>query len=156
LHVADFTDFDVGRRFDVVTCMFSSIGYAHTPQRLDDAVAAMSRHLEPEGVLVVEPWLLPAMIEPPFLRSITAESDGTIVVRTTRHLNDWEEDGFNDMEFAYLVTTAAGSEFFTERHVMGVFAPDRYVAAAERAGLEAEFLEDRTDLGRGLLVGVRR
>ena len=57
LEVADMTSFDLGRRFDVVTCLFSSIGYVGTAERLDQAIATMAAHLEPGGTLIVEPWL---------------------------------------------------------------------------------------------------
>ena len=49
LEVADMTAFDLGRRFDVVTCLFSSIGYVGTVERLDQAIATMAAHLEPGG-----------------------------------------------------------------------------------------------------------
>ena len=42
LHVADMTDFALGRRFDVVTCLFSSIGYVGTVSRLERAIEAMA------------------------------------------------------------------------------------------------------------------
>src|SRR2546423_13876588 len=58
-HEGDMSSFDLGKRFDAVVCMFSSIGYVKTEQRLGQAVASMARHLEPSGVLVVEPWLSP-------------------------------------------------------------------------------------------------
>lgn len=159
LHVADYTDFDLGRTYDAVTCLFSSIGYAHTPDRLDSAVAAMVRHLAPGGVLVVEPWLQPHMLSPPWLRTLVAEADDMTVLRSTRHRYEEYEDGtgLSDMEMTYLVTTLEdGARVVTERHLMGVFPAARYVAAFEAAGLETEFLEDGTALGRGLAVGVRR
>jgi SAM-dependent methyltransferase len=158
LHVADYTGFDLGRTFDAITCLFSSIGYAHTPARLDAAIAAMSGHLAPGGVLVVEPWLLPHTIEPPWLRTHVAEADDMVVLRSTVHRfdGDAETGGVSDMDFTYLVTTMDGSEILTEHHVMGSFPATRHLEAFERAGLEAEFLEGQTELGRGLVVGVRR
>ena len=59
LHEADMTSFSLGRRFDAVVCLFSSIGYVGTLDRLDAAISAMAAHLEPGGVLLVEPWLQP-------------------------------------------------------------------------------------------------
>src|ERR1700730_1388985 len=53
----DMRTFDLGRRFDVVTCLFSSIGYLKSPQELRAAIINMARHLQPGGVLIVEPWL---------------------------------------------------------------------------------------------------
>ena len=49
LRAADMRDFDLGRRFDVVTCLFSSIGYVQTPGALQASVAAMVRHVAPGG-----------------------------------------------------------------------------------------------------------
>src|SRR5205823_3257901 len=59
LHEGDMTGFDLGRRFDAVVCLFSSIGYVMTVERLQAAFAAMARHLGSSGVLVVEPWITP-------------------------------------------------------------------------------------------------
>jgi SAM-dependent methyltransferase len=55
LHLGDMVDFDLGKRFDVVTCLFSSVAYAVTPDRLASAIAAMTRHVAQPGVLVVDP-----------------------------------------------------------------------------------------------------
>jgi SAM-dependent methyltransferase len=157
LHVADYTDFDLGRSFDAVTCLFSSIGYADTPERLDSAVANTAHHLSPGGVLVVEPWLRPGMISPPYLRTLVAEGEDMVVMRTTRHLFEGDEPprDRSTMEFTYLVTTMEGSRTFTETHVMGLYPAERYVEAADKAGLDAEFDDQGTALGRGLLIGVR-
>jgi len=154
IHQGDFTDFDLGRSFDAVTCLFSSIGYAHTPERLDAAIATMGRHLEPGGVLVVEPWLIPSTVSAPWVRVLVTEDEEWVMVRTSRMRFD-AETGISDMEFTYLVTTMEGSETFQERHVMGSFESARYLEAAERAGLAAEFDPVGTDLGRGLLIGIR-
>lgn len=152
LHVGDMTSFDLGRRFDAVICMFSSIGYAHTPERLGAAIGAMAAHLEPGGVLVVEPWLSAEMIEEPLVRMQTSEAPGVVVARSSRMQ---VEGRISRVEFAYLVTTTEGSETFTEEHLMGLYAPGEYREALAAAGLEAEFLTPGP-LGRGLAVGVRR
>lgn len=157
LHEADMTEFDLGRRFDAVTCLFSAVGYVLTPERLDAAVAAMARHLEPGGVLVIEPWLRPSQVLTPHrLRIHVAEDEDTIVARTARWQNPdtWEQEGVSRMEFAYLITTPAGSELRVEQHDMGLFPPERYSAALEAAGLRARFDPEGTRLERGLAIGV--
>jgi SAM-dependent methyltransferase len=152
LHRADMETLDLGERFDAVICMFSSIGYAATLERMEAAVGAMAGHLRPGGVLVVEPWLWPEMIEPPFVRVLTVESPDMVAVRTSRIR---VEGAATRMEFAYLVTGEDGSERFTEEHVMGLYSPDEYVTALQKAGLASEFLTPGP-IGRGLAVGVRR
>jgi SAM-dependent methyltransferase len=64
LHEADMRDFDLGRTFDVVACLFSSIGYVETTDGLSRAVESMARHLAPSGVLIVEPWFSPSTFDP--------------------------------------------------------------------------------------------
>jgi SAM-dependent methyltransferase len=58
-HTGDMTDFDLGREFDVVTCLFSAVAYAQTTERLGKAIGAMARHLKPGGVLIFDPFVAP-------------------------------------------------------------------------------------------------
>ena len=59
IHAGDMRSFDLGRTFDAVTCMFSSIGYARDALQLGRAIGSMAQHLVPGGVLVFDAWLLP-------------------------------------------------------------------------------------------------
>src|SRR5437899_1305065 len=56
---ADMVDFDFGRTFDAIVCLFSSIGYVGTLERLRLTARNLVRHLEPGGVVLIEPWLTP-------------------------------------------------------------------------------------------------
>ena len=47
---ADMRTFDLGRTFDAVTCLFSSIGYLADLDELSTAVRRMAAHLAPGGV----------------------------------------------------------------------------------------------------------
>src|SRR5215472_13474172 len=70
--VGDLLTLDLGRRFDVVTCLFSSIGYVPDLAR---AVGRLAAHVAPGGVVVVEPWLAPEDIRPARVGLVTAEAD---------------------------------------------------------------------------------
>ena len=61
---ADMTDFCLHRTYDVVTCLFSAIGYVKTVARLERAIACMARHVSPGGLLLVEPWFAPDQWQP--------------------------------------------------------------------------------------------
>ena len=56
--------FNLGRQFDVVTCLFCSIGYMQTPEDLLHALVNMAGHLADGGVMLVEPWLSPDGFDP--------------------------------------------------------------------------------------------
>ena len=153
LHRADMRTFDLGKQFDVVVCLFSSIGYMETPQDLHLAVANMARHLAPGGLLIVEPWLSPGQFDPNHLpKPLVASGDGFNVVR----MNDSRVEGrLSIMNFQYLLGTTGKVEHFTETHSLALYTPDEYRAAFSAAGLIAE-LDEQGLMGRGLWLASPR
>jgi SAM-dependent methyltransferase len=149
-HEADMADFDLGRRFDAVVCMFSSIGYVKTEERLRTAAAAFGRHLEPGGVLVVEPWLSPEDWQDRHIGSVFVEEPELRIAR----MNVPEREGdVSIVEFQYLVGTLDGIERFSERHELGLFTREQYLDAFRSAGLDVEH-DPEGPMGRGLYVGT--
>ncbi len=152
LHEADMRDFDLGRTFDVVTCLFSSIGYVETLDGLSQAVRAMGRHLAPSGVLIIEPWLSPTEFDPNHLgRVIVAERPDLQAVRMNGSRVD---DNRSILDFHYLVARPATVEHLTETHTLGLFTDDEYRSSCEGAGLSVEHDVDGL-MGRGLWIGQR-
>ncbi len=148
-HLGDMRTFNLGRQFDVVTCLFSSIGYMTTMEDLLHALANMAGHLAPDGVMLVEPWLAPDDFDPDHVpRPMTAEGDGFTVVR----MNDSRKQGrLSTMRFHYLVGRPGKVDHFTEDHVLGLFTVDEMAAAFAAAGLSAEFDAEGL-MGRGLWI----
>jgi SAM-dependent methyltransferase len=153
LHQADMRDFDLGRVFDAVTCLSSSIAWMETREDLDRAVTNMSRHLSPGGVLLVEPWDSP---EDPAKHDTywvtTAEAPGRAVamLETTQLAGDmWIE------ESRYLIWTPDGVDCRIERARYGAFRRRDHEDALHRAGLEYHY-DAQGPLRRGLHIGVKR
>jgi ubiquinone/menaquinone biosynthesis C-methylase UbiE len=151
-HEGDMTGFDLGRQFDVVACLFSSVAYAGTPDRLAKAVATMARHVRPGGVLTVEPFFSPqAWKERSGAQGVMVSDKPDIAVA---RMVDWRREGNLVMPtFHYLVGTAAGVEHFTEQHVMGLFSDDEHRTAFAAGGMNVVYDESGL-MGRGLYVGT--
>ena len=149
LHRGDMVRFDLGQRFDLVTCLFSSIAYAvHSTNELASAIARMYAHVNEPGVLVVEPGFAPA-----------GWVDGRLAFREVRtdHLNavrmsTAERDGaFAVFDEHYVVSRPSGTEHRLERHRFRLFETREYLAAFDTlCGTVVYDVEGPT--GRGLLL----
>lgn len=148
---ADMAGFDLGRHFDAVTCLFSSVGYLATVERLRAAVAAMARHLAPGGVLVVEPWILPeAWIEGGTTTVEVVEDGDRKLVRVIASSRD---GAMSTLRVHYAVAGGGEVETADERHQLRLFTHDEYAAAFLEAGLDTSW-DPEGLIGRGLLIGV--
>ncbi len=149
-HVGDMIDFDLGREYDMITCMFSSIGYTRTLPRMRRAIANMGRHLAPGGVLIIEPWLAPGEFIP---GKVTARFVDETDLKIARMCVGEVEGTVSILDFHYMVATPVGIETFRERHSLGLFTHDQYMAAFKEARLTVEY--DPKGLGRGLYIAMR-
>ena len=151
-HQADMAEFDMGKQFDVVTCLFSSIGYVKTTERLKQAAQAMANHLLPGGVLIVEPWFTPEQWKPGRVSALFVDQPDLKISR----MNISEiESRLSFFIFNYLVGTPQGVEYFTERHDLGLFTHEEYLEAFRKTGLEVTHDPEGLD-GRGLYIGVKQ
>lgn len=153
LHPADMRELELGRRFDVVTCLFSAIGFVGGPAGLAAAATALARHVAPGGLLLVEPWLTPGTWIPGRPHVLAHDESGLALARVS--LSGLRDERVSTTEMHYVVATAAGVEHFVELHELYLFTDDELRAAFERTGLEVE--HDAEGLtGRGLWLGSRR
>ena len=63
-YCADMVDFDLGKAYDVVMCLFSSIGYVKTLGRVTAALERFKAHLNDGGLILIEPWFSPETLTP--------------------------------------------------------------------------------------------
>ena len=150
-HQADITDFSLNKQFDVITCLFSSIGYVKTKDRLEQAIQNMANHLIPGGVLMVEPWFTPEQWKTDRVSALFVDQPDIKISR----MNVSEVDGsLSFFVFHYLVATVEGVEYFTERHELGLFTHAEYMEAFHKTGLDVAHDPEGLD-GRGLYIGLK-
>lgn len=133
---ADMGTFRLPYRYDAVLCLFSSIGYLRTIDRVDEALTCFREHLAPGGVVVVEPWFAPGALEHGRIAHNTGEADGIRVTRTSRV----EIAGrLSRLHFDYEITDGSGTRRASEVHELGLYTSTELRAAFRRAGLEASY-----------------
>jgi len=150
-HCGDMIDFGLDCQFDVVTCLFSSIGYVKTLDNVRRAVACMTRHLLPGGVLIIEPWFTPGDWHTPSVHASFIDEPDLKIARINTSFVDGRLSYF---DLHYLIGTAEGTEHFVERHELGLFEMDEIQAALADAGLEVTYDAEGL-MGRGLYIGKK-
>jgi SAM-dependent methyltransferase len=145
----DMTDFDVGDRYDVVLCLFSSIGYVRTLENVERALRQFRKHLAVGGVVVVEPWIEPADWRGGRVFMHTAEFEDISVCRMSHSVR---RGRMSELEFHYLVGRGEGIEHLTERHELGLFTRDELKRCFVAAGLGDLQYDPKGLVGRGLFT----
>ncbi len=147
----DMRNFNFEAKFDVITCLFSSIGYMLTLDDLQKAAANMSEHLKPGGVLFVEPWFEPGSWKGGSIHTISVDQPDLKIVR----MNASGQNGkISFFTYHYLVGTSKGVRYFTEHHELALYSREEYTSAFENAGLKVIF-DEQGLYGRGLYIGIR-
>lgn len=151
LHAGDMRDFDLGRTFDAITCMFGSIGYMATTAELGAALTRMAHHLAPGGVVVIDPWWFSETFLDGHVSADLVDAGGATLVRVSHSAR---AGASSRMQVHYIVAEPAGARHFVETHVISLFTRAQYEAAFTAAGLQPAYLPG-VQSGRGLFVAVR-
>jgi ubiquinone/menaquinone biosynthesis C-methylase UbiE len=150
---ANMITLDLGKEFDVITCLFSSIGYVKTDANLRKTIRNFGRHLKSGGVLILEPWFTKSDFrvgEP----GLTIH-DGPDVKVARLFVSEVRGD-LSIMDMHYVVAERGRRvKHYVDRHELGLFERRRTLAHMRRAGLKSSFRKDGLMPGRGLFIGVK-
>ncbi len=149
LHEASMVDFHLDRRFDVVTCLFSAIGYVQTVADMRRAIATMAAHLEPGGLLVVEPWFEPDTF---WTDTVTANHVDRPDLKICWMYTSKRDGDVSVLDIHYLVGTPDRVEHLVEEHRIGLFTREEMTTAMTDVGLTVEY-DPEGPFHRGLYVG---
>jgi len=149
IHGGDMRSFELTRTFDVITCLFSSIGYMLSSTDLHAAVSAMAGHLEPDGLLLVEPWFQP---DDWVDGRVVAESANSADLAVARVSHSARSGTISTFERHCTVGGRTGVESWVDMHQMALWTLDEYSEAFTNAGLLMDH-DPVGPTGRGLLIG---
>lgn len=138
-HQGRMEDFDLLRRYDVITCLFSAIGFVRTSEALRATIASMKRHLAPGGLVIIEPWFSRESL---WTGTITAHFIDKENLKIAWMYTTAIEQGLCVLANQYLVGTPEGIEGFQEDHVLGLFSTADFEVAFESVGLQLHRISD--------------
>ncbi len=150
-HLGDMMDFDLNQQYDVLTCLFSAIGYVKSLDNLGRAIAAMERHLVPGGLLLIEPWFTPSVWKTGTVHTMFIDEPDLKIVRMN---TSFKEGRLSSFDFHFLIGTPEGTEHFTELHELGLFEIEETRDTFVSQGLEVIYDEEGI-AGRGLYIGKK-
>jgi ubiquinone/menaquinone biosynthesis C-methylase UbiE len=151
---ADMSTMNLGKKFDVITCLFSSIGYLKTYSNLRRTINNFARHLKKGGIVLIEPWFTKAtyIVGSPHLS--TYDGKGIKIAR----LNISRIRGnLAVMDMHYLIAEKdKGVKHFVDRHELGLFEVDETLKVMKAADLQSKFLKHGLMQERGMFVGMKK
>lgn len=151
-HRADMRTFDLGRRYDAITCLFAAIAHQRSVADLEATLERFAHHLEPGGVLVFDPWWFPERYIDGYVAGDVIEAgDGRTLARLSHSRREGDR---SRMEVHYVIAGAdTGIHHFAETYYHNLFPRELYEKALAAAGFEFEFL-DGLMYGRGLFAAT--
>ncbi|MFX0004032.1 MAG: class I SAM-dependent DNA methyltransferase [Candidatus Hodarchaeota archaeon] len=150
---ADMITLDLKKKYDIIICLFSSIGHVKTYNNLEKTIQNFSNHLEKGGVVIIEPWLTKSIYDAGRPGMTTYDTDNIKIAR----LNTTKiEDDLSILEFYYLIAERnKDALYYSEKHELGLFETDKFLEFMTKAGLKSEFLKDGLMKDRGLYIGIK-
>ena len=151
---ANMTSFDLGREFDVITCLFSSIGYVRTYENLRKTFRNFAAHLAEGGAAFIEPWFTREAFWVGRPSMTTYDGDDVKIAR----LNTSEIQGdLSVWDMHYLIAEKdKGVRHYVERHELGLFEVDETLRIMEESRLESQYISEALMPGRGLYIGIKK
>ena len=152
-HQADMMEMELGRDFDVLVCLFSSISHLKTYENLSKALKNFSKHLKKGGVLIIEPFIEPDKYISGGLHGDMVNKTGLKIARM--NISERKEN-LAILDFHWLIGTSKSIDYYRNRHEVGLFDIEKFKSLMTDARFEATFLKDGLLKDRGLYLGLKK
>ncbi len=129
--VADMTDFSWKDKFDVIISLFSAVGYLKDFDSLVKTFGNMRRHLNDEGLVIIEPWVFKEDFKKGHVSLDTIQDEKLKFARMAASRitgSRWI------IAMHYLVGREGKVNYFKETHTMLAIGYSDYIEAFKRAG----------------------
>ena len=149
----NMTELDLGLTFDVITCLFGSIGHLTQEEELERAIRAFSKHTDQGGVVIIEPMFTKETAREGSMGLICLDLPDIKIARVGRSR---KEGDIVYLDFHFLITTRdRGTEHFVDPSPMAAYPRNTFLSLMEESGLSAQFIDPGL-VKEGLFIGVKK
>ena len=151
---ADMKTLRLGKQFDVIMCLLSSIGYVKTTARLENTIQNFSRHLKKGGLALIEPSNAKSRYVCGEPRVTTYEGKDVKIARIN-YTNFRQATAVLNMHLL-IAERGKDAKYFVDRHELGLFGINNTLRAMKAADLKSKYLKNGLMTGRELLIGIKK
>ena len=150
---SDMTQLNLGKQFDIITCLFGSFNYLHARSDREKTVKAFSNHMKKGGVVVIEPMFTEENLRLGHLGFNYVDEPDVKIARM--NLTSREGD-LVFINFQFLVGTPDGISHYTEPSPMSVFSHSEIITIMEDNGFQVTHEKSEFTKSAGLYVGIKQ
>jgi ubiquinone/menaquinone biosynthesis C-methylase UbiE len=151
---ADMKSLRLGKQFDVIMCLLSSIGYVKTAASLEKTIRNFSKHLKKGGLALIEPSHAKSLYVNGEPRITTYDGKDAKIAR----VNVTKIRQATAVLNMHILIAERGKDakYFLDRHELGLFGINNTLRIMKAAGLKSKYLKNGLMPGRELFVGIKK
>ena len=151
---ADMKTLRLGKQYDVITCLLSSIGYVKTAASLEKTIRNFSKHLKKGGLALIEPSYAKSLYvsgEP----RITTYDGKDVKIARVNYTNFRQATAVLNMHIL-IAERGKDAKYYVDRHELGLFGINSTLRVMKAADLKSKYLKNGLMPGRELFVGIKK
>jgi ubiquinone/menaquinone biosynthesis C-methylase UbiE len=151
---ADMKTLKLGKQFDVIICLLSSIGYVKTAASLEKTIKNFSMHLKKGGLVLIEPSHAKSAYVSGEPRITTHNGKDAKIAR----VNFTKIRQATAVLNMHILISERGKDakYFVDKHELGLFGINNTLRIMKAAGLKSKYLKNGLMTGRELFVGIKK
>lgn len=149
----EMVNFKLNKKFDVIVCLFSSIGYAKTHSKLRKTIKNISEHLKLGGVLIIEGWITKSKFKHGYIHLDVTNGKNVKIARM--HFSKIRKN-ISVLDEHYLIGEEnKGVRYLKDKHELGLFDVKDLLKTMKQSDLKAKFLKKGFMKDRGIYIGIK-
>ena len=155
---ANMINFNLHKKFDVVACLFCTIGQVKTYPNLKRTLKSFSKHLKKGGVVIIGSWFSKTGKGGYRVGMQRLEEYETNDATIARLIVSKVRDNVSVLEMHYLVAEKGKNvRYLVVNEELGMFETPKFLKLMDEAGFDAMFLKVNGWYNeRGIFVGIKR